>query len=64
MGFKHAFETSANPSVKEGSLYYIIRILVEFRNYTEAARVLTMLRTTYPRSSYVSLASRVYADRR
>lgn len=58
-GFKKAFETSKNQAVQEGSLYYIIRILVELGNRQEAQRILALLKTRYPKSSYIVLASRV-----
>jgi hypothetical protein len=61
-GFKTAFETSKNQAVQEGSLYYIIRILVELRNQPEASRVLGMLKQRFPQSGYVELAGRVLAQ--
>jgi tetratricopeptide (TPR) repeat protein len=58
-GFKKAFETSKNKAVQEGSLYYIIRILNELGNHQEAARVLGILRSTFPSSPYASFAMKV-----
>lgn len=62
-GFKKAFETSNNQAVREGALYYIIRILMELNNRAEADRVMTMLRQQFPESSYLVLASRVLSSR-
>lgn len=59
LGFKKAFETSNNQTVKEGSLYYIIRILLELDNRLEATRVLHIMRTQFPRSSYLALANHI-----
>lgn len=64
LGFKKAFETSTNSAVKEGSLYYIIRILIELGNRNEAYRVLAMMQQQFPRSSYLVLANRVIASPR
>jgi len=64
LGFRDAYGTSENLAVKEGALYYMIRILVEVGNFEEAGRVLVSLRTQFPKSSYIALASRVYAARR
>ncbi|NLI76377.1 MAG: hypothetical protein GX442_08045 [Candidatus Riflebacteria bacterium] len=64
LGFREAFAASNSLAVREGALYYIIRILVEVGNFEEASRVLTYLRTEFPRSSYIPLAARVYAARR
>ncbi len=58
-GFKKAFETSKNQAVQEGSLYYIIRILTELGNKQEAARVLGILRTSFPTSPYADFALKV-----
>ena len=58
-GFKKAFETSKSRTVQEGSLYYIIRILIELGNHTEAQKVLTMMKRKYPRSHYIALTERV-----
>ncbi|MFZ5952453.1 MAG: hypothetical protein ACOYXC_17260 [Candidatus Rifleibacteriota bacterium] len=58
-GFKKAFETSKNKAVQEGSLYYIIRILSELGNKQEAARVLGILRTSFPASPYADFALKV-----
>lgn len=57
-GFKKAFETSQNPAVQEGSLYYIIRILSELGNRPEADRAIGMMRQQFPDSSYLRLVSR------
>lgn len=57
--FKSAFEISQNQALKEGALYYIIRILAELDNTTEASRVLAMFRQNYPNSEYISLISRL-----
>ncbi len=62
-GFKKAFETSDNQAVREGALYYIIRILIELNNRAEADRVMSMLRQQFPESSYLILASRVLSSR-
>ncbi len=59
LGFKKAFETSKNSAVQEGSLYYIIRILIELGNRNEAHRVLAMMQQKFPRSGYLVLANRV-----
>lgn len=56
-GFKKSFEVTNNQAVKEGSLYYIIRILVELGNYTEARNVSLMLQKQFPKSSYIKLAN-------
>ena len=56
-GFKKTFETTTNQAVQEGSLYYIIRILVELGNYTEARNVSMMLQKQFPKSSYIKLAN-------
>lgn len=61
-GFKKAFETSKNKAVQEGSLYYIIRILMELGNRSEASRVLAMMRQQFPDSGYLVLASRVISS--
>jgi hypothetical protein len=58
-GFKKAFETSSNNAVKEGSLYYIIRILSELGNKQEAKRVLGILQTSFPASPYSDFAHRI-----
>lgn len=58
-GFKKAFETSKNHAVQEGSLYYIVRILNELGNRQEAARVLGILRTSFPASPYAEFAHKV-----
>lgn len=58
-GFKKAFETSQNKAVQEGSLYYIIRILNELGNRQEAARVLGILRTSFPASPYADFAHKI-----
>lgn len=62
-GFKKAFETSNNKAVREGALYYIIRILIELNNRAEADRVMAMLRQQFPESSYLVLANRVLSSR-
>ncbi len=62
-GFKKAFETSNNQAVQEGALYYIIRILMELGNRSEADRVMTMMRQQFPKSSYLGLASRIVSIR-
>ncbi|HQG29009.1 MAG TPA: hypothetical protein PLY73_10695, partial [Candidatus Ozemobacteraceae bacterium] len=59
-----AFEGTNNVAVKEGALYYLIRILIEVGNLEEANRVLTHLRSAFPRSAYVPLADAVYAAAR
>ncbi|RCK80263.1 MAG: hypothetical protein OZSIB_3445 [Candidatus Ozemobacter sibiricus] len=64
LGFREAYATSRSLAVREGALYYIIRILVEVGNFEEAARVLNFLRTQFPTSTYIPLATRVYAARR
>jgi tetratricopeptide (TPR) repeat protein len=61
LGFKQAFEGSTNPAVQEGALYYLIRILLDLQNREEANRVLEFLRTNFPRSAYLTLATRVFA---
>lgn len=43
-GFKKTYETTTNQAVKEGSLYYVIRILAELGNKTEAERVTKMFK--------------------
>ena len=58
-GFKKAFENSNNKAVKEGSLYYIIRILNEMGNREEAQRVLKILQTTFPASPYANFALKI-----
>lgn len=63
-GFKKAFETSNNQAVQEGALYYIIRILIELGNRPEADRVLAMMRQQFPKSGYLTLATRVLATMR
>jgi len=62
-GFKKAFETSNNQAVREGALYYIIRILIELGNRAEADRVMAMLKQQFPNSNYLILASRVLSSR-
>ncbi|MBF0502601.1 MAG: hypothetical protein HQM09_20860 [Candidatus Riflebacteria bacterium] len=62
-GFKVAFEGSTSPAVKEGALYYIVRILIELENNDEAGRILGMLRTGYPQSAYLPLATAAFASR-
>ncbi|MBU1109236.1 MAG: tetratricopeptide repeat protein [Candidatus Riflebacteria bacterium] len=62
-GFKKAFETSNNSAVKEGALYYIIRILIELGNRSEADRVMALLRQQFPESNYLILAGRVLSSR-
>ncbi len=62
-GFKKAFETSSNQAVQEGALYYIIRILIELGNRSEADRVLAMMRQQFPKSSYLDLAGRIMTIR-
>jgi len=57
LGFKKAFETSNNPAVQEGALYYAFRILLELNNREEASNVLAFMRRRFPGSSYLSLAS-------
>lgn len=54
-GFKKTYETTTNQAVKEGSLYYVIRILAELGNKTEAERVTKMFKQEYPKSSYIKL---------
>jgi tetratricopeptide (TPR) repeat protein len=63
-GFKKAFETSQNKAVQEGSLYYIVRILLELGNRPEADRVMLMMRQQFPDSNYLLLANRVMAGSR
>jgi tetratricopeptide (TPR) repeat protein len=58
-GFKKAFETSKNNAVREGSLYYIVRILSELGNKREAQRVLGILQTSFPASPYASFAHKI-----
>ena len=60
-GFKKAFETSGNQAVKEGSLYYAVRILSELGNRHEAIRTLSMMQQLFPNSSYLPLVRRVIA---
>ena len=60
-GFKKAFETSGNQAVKEGSLYYAVRILSELGNKQEAIRTLAMMQHLFPNSSYLPLVRRVIA---
>ncbi|NLM18042.1 MAG: hypothetical protein GX221_10025 [Candidatus Riflebacteria bacterium] len=55
-GFKAAFENSNDKAVKEGSLYYAVRILRELGNINEAYRVLGALERYFPGSSYIILA--------
>ncbi|EKD82878.1 MAG: hypothetical protein ACD_39C01031G0002 [uncultured bacterium] len=62
-GFKKAFETSTNKAVQEGALYYIIRILIELGNRSEADRVMGLLRQQFPESNYLVLAGRVLSSR-
>jgi len=63
-GFRSAFESSRNAAVKEGALYYLVRILIEVGNLEEATRVLTHLRNNFPKSAYVPLADAMYASAR
>lgn len=63
-GFRSAFEGTSNVAVKEGALYYLIRILIDVGNMEEASRVLTHLRSAFPKSAYVPLADAVYAAAR
>ncbi len=62
-GFKQAFEQSTNPAVREGALYYIVRILVDLENLPEAERVLNFLKTSFPKSAYIPLATAVFSTR-
>ena len=61
-GFKKTFETTSNQAVKEGSLYYIIRILAELGNRAEAERVSQMLQQQFPKSSYIKLVNIMLAQ--
>ena len=61
-GFKKTFETTNNQAVKEGSLYYIIRILAELGNRAEAERVAQMLQQQFPKSSYIKLVNIMLAS--
>lgn len=63
-GFRSAFEGTTNVAVKEGALYYLVRILIEVGNLEEATRVLTHLRSAFPKSAYIPLADAVYAAAR
>ena len=56
------FETTNNQAVKEGSLYYIIRILTELGNRPEAERVAQMLQQQFPKSSYIKLVNIMLAQ--
>jgi Tfp pilus assembly protein PilF len=58
-GFKKSFETSANQSVREGSLYYAIRILLELGNHEEASRTMVMMHRLFPQSGYLPLVRQV-----
>jgi len=62
LGFKKSFETSTNIAVKEAALYYIIRILLEMRNASEAGKVLVFMKAQFPKSVYIPLASAVYSS--
>lgn len=57
--FKQAFNTSTNQAVREGSLYYIIRILIELNNHSEALNVLNLMQQEFPDGDYFKLAKRV-----
>lgn len=61
-GFKKTFETSSNQAVKEGSLYYVTRILFELGNRPEAERVFQMFQKQYPKSSYIRLINLMLAN--
>ncbi|MBF0547117.1 MAG: hypothetical protein HQM08_21935 [Candidatus Riflebacteria bacterium] len=56
LGFKSVFENSQNGAVKEGALYYIIRILADMENFSEAKRIVEMMKAQFPQSSYLPLA--------
>lgn len=58
-GFKKSFETSPNQAVREGSLYYVVRILTELGNKAEAARVIALMRSLFPESGYLPLVNQV-----
>lgn len=60
-GFKAAFERSNSPAVQEGSLYYIIRILLELENKEEAGRIMGMMRDRFPQSAYLPLATAAFS---
>lgn len=62
-GFKRTFETSNNQAVKEGSLYYLVRILAELGNNQEAYRVAQILQKQYPNSSYIKLVNIMLAGK-
>lgn len=61
-GFRTAFEKTTNAAVKEGALYYLVRILLDVGNLEEATRVLAYLRSTFPKSAYVPLADAMFAS--
>lgn len=58
-GFKKAFETSGNQAVREGSLYYAVRILSELGNRQEALRTTALMKQLFPNSGYLPLVKRV-----
>ncbi len=62
-GFKRTFETSNNQAVKEGSLYYVVRILAELGNIQEAQRVSQILQKQFPKSSYIKLVNIMLAGK-
>ncbi len=59
LGFKKSFESSANQAVREGSLYYAIRILLELGNHEEASRTHAMMQQLFPHSGYLPLVRQV-----
>ncbi|MBF0407263.1 MAG: hypothetical protein HQM10_07910 [Candidatus Riflebacteria bacterium] len=55
-GFKHVFENSSNSAVRESALYYIIRILSEMDNFEEARKITDLMKSLFPKSTYLPLA--------
>ncbi|OGT91347.1 MAG: hypothetical protein A2286_10075 [Gammaproteobacteria bacterium RIFOXYA12_FULL_61_12] len=61
-GFRNALNISTTPAVKEGALYYIIRILLEIGKRPEADRVLGYFQQQFPQSGYIPLARQAFAN--
>lgn len=56
LAFKQAFESSTNAAVREGAVYYLIRILAEVRQHQRAQELLQYLAANHPQSPYLRLA--------
>ncbi len=55
LAFKDAFETSRSAAIREGAIYYLVRILTDLRQPGQAQELYRFMTTHYPRSPYLRL---------